>query len=92
MVCSTCCSQATLSNPDYEAAPANGTLVIDQADATINVNGFQGVYDGDPHGATGTATGVNGEDLSSLLNLGDDFTNVPGGTANWTFAGNTKPW
>lgn len=44
--------------------------------------------DGNAHGATGSATGVNGEDLSSLLNLGASFTNVPGGTAHWTFAGN----
>ena len=42
------------------------------------------------HGATGSATGVNGEDLSSLLNLGATLTNVPGGTAHWTFAGNTN--
>lgn len=60
------------------------------AAATIHVNGYTGVYDGNPHGATGSATGVNGEDLSSLLNLGASFTNVPGGTAHWTFAGNAN--
>ena len=53
------------------------------------VSGFSGVYDGNAHGATGTATGVKGEPLTSLLNLGSDFTNVPGGTATWTFAGDT---
>ena len=66
------------------------TFSIAKASATINVIGFTGVYDGNPHGASGTATGVNAEDLSSLLNFGASFTNVPGGTAHWTFAGNTN--
>jgi hypothetical protein len=79
---------ATLDNPNYQASQLTGTLVIDKAEATIKVNGYTGTYDGDAHGATGTATGVKGEDLSSLLDLGDSFTNVPGGTANWSFAGN----
>jgi hypothetical protein len=70
----------------------NGTVddVIGQATASVSVNGYSGVYDGAAHGATGTATGVNGEDLTALLNLGETFTNVPGGTAHWTFAGNTN--
>src|SRR5213078_2559876 len=63
---------------------------ISRASASITVNGYSGVYDGAAHGATGSATGVNGEDLTSLLNLGATFTNVPGGTAHWTFAGNTN--
>jgi hypothetical protein len=54
----------------------------------VHVNGYSGVYDGNPHGATGSAAGVNGENLSSLLNLGASFTNFPGGQATWTFAGN----
>jgi hypothetical protein len=54
------------------------------------VNGYTGVYNGASHGATGSAMGVNGENLSSLLNLGASFANVPGGTAHWTFAGNTN--
>src|SRR5258705_8329810 len=53
--------------------------------ATIAVNGFSGKYDGNAHAASGSATGVKGEDLSSLFNLGSAFTNVPGGTAHWTF-------
>ncbi len=40
------------------------------------------------HGATGTATGVGGAALSGLV-LGDSFTNVPGGTATWTFTDTT---
>ena len=69
---------------------ASGTVVdtITKANATFDVIGYTGVYDGQAHGATGTATGVSSEDLSSLLHLGSTFTNVPGGTANWTFEGN----
>ncbi|MCA1683581.1 MAG: hypothetical protein LC708_00390, partial [Actinobacteria bacterium] len=65
---------------------ANGTVPINitKANATISVSGYTGVYDGNAHGATGTATGVNGESLSGL-NLGASYTNVPGGPANWNF-------
>ena len=55
--------------------------------ATITVTGFSGPYDGQPHGATGTAIGINGESLTGLLTFGETFTNVPGGTVHWTFAG-----
>ncbi len=56
----------------------------------ITTNGYTGVYDGAAHGATGTAVGVETSpiDLNSLLHLGTNFTNVPGGTADWTFDGN----
>ena len=77
-------------NTDYLSASGSVGIVISQAKANnITVNGYSGVYDGNAHGATGSATGVNGEDLSSMLNLGASFMDVPGGTANWTFAGNT---
>src|SRR5207253_2358298 len=75
-------------NTNYAPACGDATITITQAAATIVVNGYSGVYDGAAHGATGTATGVNGENLTPLLNLGATFTNVPGGTANWTFVGN----
>jgi|GEM_PF-1693784 len=77
-------------NTDYAPSSGDASIAITQAAATVNVNGYTGVYDGHAHGATGTATGVNGENLSSLLNLGATFTDVPGGTAHWTFAGNTN--
>src|SRR2546428_13652990 len=41
-------------------------------------------------GAGGTATGVKGEDLAAGLDLGATFTDYPGGTANWSFAGGTN--
>ena len=75
---------ATIDDPNYTGS-ASDTLVISKADATVSVSGYTGTYDGSAHGATGTATGAQGEDLSSLLDFGQTYTNVPGGTAHWTF-------
>ena len=74
-------------NP-VNSTPAN--IMIGQASATIVVQGYTGPYDGNAHGATGSAKGVTGEVLSNLLHLGSSFTNVPGGTANWSFDGNVN--
>nr|MBA3356688.1 MBG-2 domain-containing protein [Pyrinomonadaceae bacterium] len=75
---------------NYNNATGTAAIVINKADATINVSGYTGVYDGAAHGATGAAIGVESTpaDLNSLLHLGASYTNVPGGTANWTFDGN----
>ncbi|MEO7839411.1 MAG: PxKF domain-containing protein [Anaerolineales bacterium] len=75
---------------NYNDAGGDVTIVINKADAVIIVNGYTGVYDGSAHGATGSATGVNNEDLSTGLDFGDSFTDVPGGTASWTFEGGTN--
>ena len=59
---------------------------IAKADATIEINGYTGVYDAAEHGASiKTATGVAGADLSGSVDLGEIFTNVPGGNARWLF-------
>ena len=63
---------------------ATAQLTIARADATIAVSGWTGPYDGTAHGASGTATGVHDEALAGL-DPGSSFTNVPGGTASWTF-------
>lgn len=76
----------TVSDPNYIGS-ASGTLVIGKAEATVVVKGYAGCYDGVPHEASGTATGVGGEDLSARLSLVGAFTDVPGGTAHWTFSG-----
>ncbi|QJW90214.1 hypothetical protein HNV11_12930 [Spirosoma taeanense] len=77
----------------YAQAAVNGcvnpnrtkvTLQINKANPTVDVAGYTGVYDGQAHGATGTAKGVKGETLTGL-NLGESFTNVPGGSAAWSF-------
>ncbi len=66
---------------------ATGDLVIKKADADIHVSGVTATYDGCAHGACGTAAGADGKDLSGLLSFGALFTDAPGGTANWHFAG-----
>jgi hypothetical protein len=81
-----CPVQAIIDSPNYTGS-ANDTLVIAKANATVSVSGYTGTYDGAAHGATGSATGVGGANLSANLSLGATFTNAPGGTANWTFAG-----
>lgn len=73
---------------NYDIHYEEGTLTVEKADAVIAVNGVNVTYDALPHGASGSAAGVDGTDLSSLLNLGETYTNAPGGTAHWSFAGN----
>jgi hypothetical protein len=72
---------------NYNSQSGDVSIVINKANAVINVSGYTGVYDGAAHGATGTAKGVGGVDLSAALNLGAKFTNAPGGTATWTLSG-----
>ena len=79
-----------LSN-NYTLNFTNGVqFTINKANATINVVGYTGIYDGNAHGASGSATGVGGANLNASLNLGASFINVPGGTAHWTFTGGTN--
>ncbi|MHB1317142.1 MAG: PxKF domain-containing protein [Anaerolineae bacterium] len=69
---------------NYNDDSGSVAIVISEADADCTISGYTGVYDGDPHGATGSCLGVKDETLAGLV-LGSSFTNVPGGTANWTF-------
>jgi hypothetical protein len=87
----TCTVQAEQAGDDDwdPATPETVSFTVDKADPDISVTGFTGLYDGNAHGATGTATGVNGEDLSGDLDLGASFTDAPGGTASWTFTDTT---
>src|SRR5206468_4860592 len=66
-------------------ASGDAAITITRATASVTVNGYTGVYDGNPHGATGTALGVGGVTLTGVA-LGGSFTDAPGGTAHWTFA------
>ena len=75
---------------NYNDASGDVAIVINRANATIDVYGYEGTYDGAAHGVGGTAMGVGGVDLSGSLKLGATFTNVPGGTAYWTFNGGTN--
>jgi hypothetical protein len=69
---------------NYNDKSGSVAIVISKADPSCTITGYTGVYDGDPHGASGSCLGVKGETLAGL-DLGSSFTNVPGGTANWTF-------
>jgi len=71
-------------NTNYKATSGTVNNAIGKINATINVTPFSGTYDGAAHGATGTATGLGNEILAGL-DLGNEFTNVPGGTATWKF-------
>jgi|GEM_PF-4061909 len=75
---------------NYNADAGTVDNSIDKADALISVVGFYGSFDGAMHGASGTALGVEATpaNLDSLLYFGSSFRTVPGGTANWSFAGN----
>lgn len=75
---------------NYTNQSGTAAIVINKAMATVTVNGYTGVYDAAPHGASGSATGVGGANLNAGLSLGATFTNAPGGTANWTFTGGTN--
>ena len=59
-----------LGNKDYaDATPVPQSFTINKATETINVAPYTVTYDGNPHTATATATGVGGVDLSADLNL-----------------------
>jgi len=75
---------AGLPEGKYDITYQSGTLTVNPADANVTVAGYTGVYDGAPHGATGSAIGI-GDVAVSGLDLGASFTEVPGGTAYWTF-------
>ncbi len=83
-------SASYAGDTNHTASDDSENFTIDPADATVTVTGYSGTYDGAAHGATGSATGVGGVDLSAGLNLGASFTDYPGGTANWTFDGGTN--
>ncbi|PWB68974.1 MAG: hypothetical protein C3F07_20770 [Anaerolineales bacterium] len=72
---------------NYNDQSGTADIVITKADAVCSITGYSGVYDAAYHGASGSCSGVGGED-AGVLNLGATFKDVPGGTANWTFTGN----
>ena len=74
-------------NGNYNDQSGSVAITITPAEATCEVNGYSGVYDAAAHGASGTCSGIGGENAGTL-DLGDSFVNVPGGTADWTFTGN----
>src|SRR5204862_3264692 len=84
-------------NANYNSASGTIHDKINRATLVIGPGGiiitpYDVVYTGAAHTASGTATGVNGEDLSSLLDLsGTTHTNVGDYTTDaWSFAGNAN--
>jgi hypothetical protein len=81
---------ATITDLNYTSTPATGTLVINKTNVSpnITVTPYHVTFDGNQHTATGTATGVGGENLSSSLNLIGTQHTDPGDypTDPWTFS------
>ncbi len=71
---------------NYTITYVPGSLTVTKADAVIVVTGYSVTYDALPHTATGTATGVLGEDLAVGLDLSaTTHTDVGSYTDAWTF-------
>ena len=62
---------------NYEPAEASGSITIERGGATLIVNGVSTTYDGQPHAATGSVTGVNGEDLGPVTFTYNGLSHVP---------------
>ena len=76
-------------NSNYNDQAGDVLIDISKADAFCAITGFAGSYDGTAYGAGGSCSGVGGESAGTL-DLGDTFTNVPGGSAHWAFTGNSN--
>jgi hypothetical protein len=60
------------------------TITISKANSGCSISGWTGTYNGNPHGATGSCQGTG------TLDKGASYTNVPGGTASWTYTGDAN--
>jgi hypothetical protein len=72
---------------NFTGSTNNQAVTVAKADASCAISGYTGVYDAIYHGASGTCSGIGGEN-PGVLDLGDTFMDVPGGTAHWTLTGN----
>jgi hypothetical protein len=77
---------------NYKDQSGDVAITIAKADASCPIAGYSGIYDADAHGASGSCVGVDADGVAagSSLDLGSTFTDVPGGTAHWTFRGGTN--
>jgi large repetitive protein len=75
---------------NYQNASGTVSDTIGKATATISVTPYSVTYDGNPHTATGTATGVGSVTLSGLNLSGTTHTNAGNYPADpWTFTDTT---
>ncbi len=82
-------------DPDNVGSTSNSlNETITKASAAIMITPYRITYDGNPHTAGGTATGVESPtpaNLSGLLNLSGTTHTIAGSyTDTWTFAGNAN--
>ena len=71
---------------NYNDTSGSVAIVITKANADCDsISGTTVTYDGNAHGASGDCFGVDGTTVLAGLDLGASFTDVPGGTADWTF-------
>ena len=84
------------TNGNYTDADStvDAALAINKADAHISVTPYGVNYDGNPHTAAGSATGVEAPTPTNLIGLldlsGTTHTDAGTYTDTWTFAGNTN--
>ena len=79
----------TFDPGNYAITYNNGSLTVGKANATISVTPYTTIYDGTAHIASGTATGAQNEDLSSLLDF-SSTSHTNAGTYSsdtWSFPG-----
>lgn len=75
---------------NHDGSSGSQTFRIGQAAASCRVTPYSGVYDGRPHGLSGTCTGVGGVDLSAGLTLGETRTDAGTSIVTWSFEGGTN--
>jgi len=67
----------TSSNANYTNATGTGTIAINPATPTVSVTGGAFSYDGNPHAATATATGVGGATVAGTLSFTYNGSSTP---------------
>src|SRR5262249_13681270 len=88
--CSADIANCLVANGGTVKLVTDNTGVINKANAVITVVGYNLIYDGNPHTATGTARGVVGEALAGLNLTGTTHTNASDyPTDPWTFTDTT---
>ena len=76
---------ATLENPNYQAANATATLVINKATPKVVATGATCTYSGNPCPGSGQAAGVDGSDLGLVtLTYGPSGPNAPVNPGTYT--------
>ena len=87
-------SAALAGTDNYAAATGTATLVIHKASAVVAVAAASFTYDGQPHGATGTVTGVGGSALGPLTFSYNGAPDAPVAAGSYdvvaTFAGDAN--